>query len=79
MAAILAGAGVWAQSGGGRPEFDAVAIRLSPADARGGGFNLSPGRLAGKNVTLADLVKFAYDLHDYQLSGASGWMNTEPL
>jgi len=58
-------------------QFDAVSIKPSSPDARGGGFNLSPGRLNGKNVNLKDLVRFAYDIHDYQLSGGLGWTETE--
>jgi uncharacterized protein (TIGR03435 family) len=58
-------------------QFDAVSIKPASPDARGGGFNISPGRLNGKNVNLKDLVKFAYDLHDYQLSGGMGWAETE--
>jgi uncharacterized protein (TIGR03435 family) len=58
-------------------EFDAVSIRPSSPDARGGGFNVSPGRLNAKNVSLEELVNFAYGLHGYQLSGGSGWMETE--
>ncbi len=58
-------------------QFEAVSIKPSSPDARGGGFNISPGRLNGKNVNLKDLVKFAYDIHDYQLSGGLGWTETE--
>jgi bla regulator protein blaR1 len=61
----------------GPPAFDAVSIKPSSPDARGGGFNMSPGRLNGKNVNLKDLVRFAYDIHDYQLSGGLGWTETE--
>lgn len=59
------------------PEFDAVSIKPSAPDARGGGYNLSPGRLNAKNQSLRDLVKFAYNLQAYQLSGGLGWMDTE--
>jgi uncharacterized protein (TIGR03435 family) len=65
------------QSAADRPGFDAVSIRASAPDARGGGFNLSPGRLTAKNRNLKDLVAFAYHLHDYQLSGGPGWTDTE--
>ncbi len=64
-------------AGAGFGQFDAVSIKPSSPDARGGGFNLSPGRLNGKNVNLKDLVRFAYDIHDYQLSGGLGWTETE--
>jgi uncharacterized protein (TIGR03435 family) len=70
---LLAGIGL----GEGSPAFDAVSMKPSSPDARGGGFNLSPGRLNGKNVNLKDLVRFAYDIHDYQVSGGPGWTETE--
>ena len=54
------------------PKFDAVSIHPSAPDARGGGFNIWPNRLEVKNQTLKDMVKFAYNLRDYQVSGASG-------
>jgi uncharacterized protein (TIGR03435 family) len=59
------------------PAFDAVSIKPSAPDARGGGFNMSPGRLTAKNQSLKDLVRFAYDIHDYQLSGGLGWTDSE--
>jgi len=58
-------------------QFDAVSIKPSSPDARGGGFNMSPGRLNGRNVSLSELVSFAYGLHAYQLSGDSGWMDND--
>jgi bla regulator protein blaR1 len=58
-------------------QFDAVSIKPGSPDARGGGFNLSPGRLNGKNVSLKDLVRFAYDIHDYQLSGGLSWTEND--
>lgn len=61
----------------GGPAFDAVSIRANSPDARGGGFNLSPGRLNAKNQSLRELVRFAWDLHDYQVSGGPGWVDTE--
>jgi len=59
------------------PAFNAVLIKPSAPDARGGGFSLSAGRLNAKNQSLKELVRFAYDLHDYQLSGGFGWTETE--
>lgn len=67
LAAIATG-----QTGGG-PQFDAVLIKPSAPDARGGGFNLSPGHLNAKNQTLRDLVEFAWDVKDYQVSGEPSW------
>jgi uncharacterized protein (TIGR03435 family) len=52
-----------------QPEFEAVSIKSAPPDARGGGYNISPGRIAAKNQTIRDLVKFAFNLQDYQVVG----------
>jgi uncharacterized protein (TIGR03435 family) len=49
--------------------FEAVSIKPAQPGARGGGYNLFPGRLNAKNQSLRDLVKFAYNLQDYQLMG----------
>ncbi|HEU5022707.1 MAG TPA: TIGR03435 family protein [Bryobacteraceae bacterium] len=57
--------------------FDAISIRPSAPDARGGGYNLSPGHLNAKNQTLRDLVEFGWDLHDYQVSGGPPWAQSE--
>jgi uncharacterized protein (TIGR03435 family) len=53
-----------------QPEFEAISIKSAPPNARGGGYNISPGRITAKNQTLYDLVKFAYNLQDYQVAGA---------
>jgi uncharacterized protein (TIGR03435 family) len=57
--------------------FDAVSIKLSAPEARGGGFNLSPGHLNAKNQSLRDLVEFGWDLKDYQVSGGPSWVESE--
>ncbi len=59
------------------PHFDAVSIKPSAPDARGGGYNLSPGRLNAKNQSLRDLVEFGWDLQDYQVSGGPSWVESE--
>jgi uncharacterized protein (TIGR03435 family) len=65
-----------AQTAGG-PQFDAVSIKPSSLDARGGGYNLSPGHLNAKNQSLRDLVEFGWDLQDYQVSGGPSWVESE--
>jgi len=60
-----------------QPTFEVVSIKPAPPNARGGGYNLSPGRLNGRNQSLRDMVKFAYNLHDYQVSGGAPWTANE--
>jgi hypothetical protein len=36
------------------------------------------GRLSVTNLPLRALIRFAYDIQDFQLSGGPNWMNSEP-
>jgi uncharacterized protein (TIGR03435 family) len=58
-----------AQTAPNQPTFEAISIKPAQPATRGGGYNIFPGRLNAKNQTLRDLVKFAYSLQDYQLTG----------
>jgi uncharacterized protein (TIGR03435 family) len=58
-----------------QPAFDAASIKPSSANKRGGGFNAPPGRLDVKNQSLRELIKFAFNIHDYQLTGGPGWID----
>jgi len=77
LAGVLVAQIALSQSTAENSAFNAVSIKPSAPDARGGGFNMSPGRLTAKNQSLKDLVRFAYDIHDYQLSGGLGWTDTQ--
>jgi uncharacterized protein (TIGR03435 family) len=58
--------------------FEVAAIRPAVPGTRGYGIQFTPGRrVLLKNVTLAFLVQSAWDVRDFQLSGATGWMNSE--
>jgi uncharacterized protein (TIGR03435 family) len=59
----------------GQPTFDAASLKPSSATTRGGGFNAPPGRLGVKNQSLRELIKFAFNIHDYQFTGGPGWID----
>jgi uncharacterized protein (TIGR03435 family) len=64
----------WSQ----QPEFEAVSIKLSSPDARGSNFNrMAGGGIRCLNVTLHELVTFAYDIRDQQLIGSVAWMDAD--
>jgi uncharacterized protein (TIGR03435 family) len=65
---------LWAQT----PAFEVATIKPGdPGDHRKM-FGLQPGgRFSASNVTVKELVIFAYDLKDQQLSGGPGWANSE--
>lgn len=58
-----------AQTAPNQLAFEAVSIKPAQPGVRGGGYNISAGRLNAKNQSLRDLVKFAYSLQDYELTG----------
>jgi len=62
------------------PQFEVASIKPSNPDApRPGRLQsiqvvTSPGRLSARNAKLTDLVKGAYALEDYQISGGPAWI-----
>jgi hypothetical protein len=59
------------------PHFDVASIKPSSPDAR---LSLLPspgGRLTGSGMTLKMLVRFAYQIQDFQVSGGPSWVNTK--
>ncbi len=68
--AALAGA----QNAPVQPEFEVAAIKLSPGHPSG--MFPTPGRLTVGNRTLKQLIAEVYRLKNYQINGASGWMDS---
>jgi uncharacterized protein (TIGR03435 family) len=59
-------------------QFEAVSIKPSKSGEGMGGIHPSRGgRLTAANVTLRDLIKWAYRVRDSQISGEPGWVNSE--
>jgi uncharacterized protein (TIGR03435 family) len=55
-------------------KFDVAAIRVNPDPAADPNVNSLPGgRLIVTSQSLRDLLKFAFDLKDFQIDGAPGW------
>jgi uncharacterized protein (TIGR03435 family) len=55
------------------PAFEVATIKPSRPDARGGGPRVQGGSISTLNMTLTNLVTFAYDVHPHQFIGAPGW------
>jgi uncharacterized protein (TIGR03435 family) len=67
-----------AQQAAGDPAFEAAILR--PNTSGYAGWMLQPqpgGRLTGTNVPAAALIRFAYNLPDFQISGAPGWLASD--
>lgn len=59
------------------PVFEVAAIKLSQPDAKGRGLRVQGGKVSILNLTLSDLMTFAYDIHAHQIIGAPAWSTTE--
>jgi bla regulator protein blaR1 len=58
--------------------FEVASIKLGDPMNPGTSFRLRPGgSVEIDGASLKSLIEYAYDLRDFQLSGANGWMNSE--
>jgi len=67
-----------AQQATSDPAFEVAALR--PSTSGNAGWRLQPqqgGRLTGTNVPAAALIRFAYNLPDFQISGGPGWLASD--
>ena len=61
-----------------RPEFEVASIKLNKSASFGGMLRPGPGgHFSAANIPLQLLITFAYNIKDFQLSGAPPWMASE--
>lgn len=62
-----------------KPQFEVATIKPSDPNQPGWAIVVNPrnGRFTTRNTTLADLVKFAYNLHPRQVIGAPAWFDSD--
>lgn len=56
------------------PAFEVATIKPSPPDAKGHSFSMRTRDFAARNRTVQDLIEWAYQVSDRQISGAPPWM-----
>jgi uncharacterized protein (TIGR03435 family) len=61
----------------GQPVFEAASIKPAAPGRRGMGMNVSPGRIRIINSSLKLCIQMAWNVREFQVSGATGWMDTE--
>jgi uncharacterized protein (TIGR03435 family) len=59
------------------PAFEAAAIKINNSGKPGSGMSLYPARIKIINSTLKFCVQVAWDVKDFQVSGASAWMDSD--
>ncbi len=61
-----------------KPQFEVATIKPSDPNRQGWGIHVNrSGMFETLNTTLADLVKFAYDMHPKQVTGAPAWFDSD--
>ncbi|HWC95916.1 MAG TPA: TIGR03435 family protein [Candidatus Sulfopaludibacter sp.] len=61
---------------GGPLSFEVASVKHSSAEGRGSNMRLDPGRLTCSGVTIKALIRRAYSVQDYQISGPD-WLDSE--
>jgi uncharacterized protein (TIGR03435 family) len=59
------------------PGFEVATIKPSKPDQQGRVFTIQGKKVLAINMSVNDLITFAYNLHPRQLSGGPSWMETE--
>jgi uncharacterized protein (TIGR03435 family) len=60
------------------PAFEAASVKPSAPDAQGQHLRREPGgRVSISNVPLRELIKFVYQLQDFQIDGVPAWASSE--
>lgn len=75
LAALLIASAALAQPSG--PSFEVATIKPAAPDQPGYGISWNRGMVRLNNVTLKAAILYAYDLHDYQLSGGPKWVDSD--
>jgi uncharacterized protein (TIGR03435 family) len=59
------------------PGVEVAVIKPSRPDAQNRGYSLASGRIQSMNTTVANLITFAYDLHERQIVNGPAWMGSD--
>jgi len=59
------------------PDVEVATVKLSPPEARGRLYTMRGTQLMAINVSLLNVITFAYDVHERQVSGGPAWMSTD--
>lgn len=76
LSTLLAATASHAQSAATAPEFDAVSIKPSIA-TRNGPVQFGPARAFSESVSTYRIILAAYHLKDYQVTGVTGWIDSD--
>src|SRR5580658_4310611 len=76
LVAVGSAAIVQAQSPAKHPEIEVATVKLNTGGGRGG-MRVSPGRFMVTNTTLRTMIRNAYKVPDFTISGGPGWITSD--
>jgi len=59
------------------PDIEVATVKLSPPEQRGRLYTMRGAQLMGINVSVLNLITFAYDVHERQVSGGPSWISSD--
>jgi uncharacterized protein (TIGR03435 family) len=59
------------------PGIEVATVKPSAVDAPGRLYTMRGAQMMAINVSVMNMITFAYDLHEQQVSGGPGWMSTD--
>jgi uncharacterized protein (TIGR03435 family) len=77
---LIASAAILAQPPGpdnGNRTFEVASIKPNSSGGSTSTENVAPGRFTASNVTLGELIQFAFGIRDFQISGGLGWLRDD--
>ena len=77
LLAVVAVAALAAQTPPGAPAFEVASIKPNNSGDGRVMMQNQPGRFIATNITLRMLIRNAYQLQDFQISGGPGWMTSD--
>jgi uncharacterized protein (TIGR03435 family) len=65
------------QAPGDPPAFEVISIRPRTGDAPSGNIPNAPDRFVRPNVTVSQLIEYAYEVRDFQVIASAGWLRSD--
>ena len=65
------------QTLGDLPRFEVISIKPRTGDTPSGNIPNAPDRFVRPNVTVAQLIEFAFDVRAFQIIGGPGWLRSD--
>jgi uncharacterized protein (TIGR03435 family) len=59
------------------PGIEVATIKRTNPDTVNRGYGIAPGRITSMNTSVANIITFAYDLHERQISGGPDWLRSD--